>query len=127
MSNWIDKRIDQVNPKSALGEALHYARSQWLKMIRYLQAWYMTPDTNAIERQIKAFVVGRKNWLFSDTPRGAHASAALYSLVATARANGLEPYHYLKYLFTHLPAANGKDELRRLLPMYVTPSQLATT
>lgn len=123
-SGWIEKRIEQVNPKSALGEALHYARQQWPKMIRYLEAWYITPDTNAIERQIRPFVTGRKNWIFADTPRGAHASAALYSLVATARANGLEPYHFLKYLFTHLPAAEGKDQLRRLLPMNLTPSQL---
>jgi len=123
---WMQKRTDQVNPKSALGEALHYARTQWSKMVRYLEAWYITPDTNAVERQIRPYVTGRKNWVFSDTPRGAHASAALYSLVATARANGLEPYHYLRYLFTHLPSAKGKDELRRLLPMNLTPSQLAT-
>ena len=121
---WIDKRIDQVNPKGALGEALHYAQKQWPKMIRYLEAWYLTPDTNAVERQIRPFVTGRKNWVFSDTPRGAHASATLYSLVATARANGLEPYHYLKYLFTHLPEADGKEELSRLLPMNLTPQQL---
>jgi len=78
----------------------------------------------ATEREIKAFVTGRKNWIFSDTPRGAHASAALYSLVATARANGLEPYHYFRFLFTHLPAAETNDELRKLLPTNLAPGDL---
>lgn len=112
-SDWVEGRIVTVNPKSALGEALHY-----------LEAWYLTPDTNAIEREIKAFVAGRNNWIFSDTPRGAHASAALYSLVATARANGLEPYHYFRFLFSHLPAAESNDELRKLLPTRLTPADL---
>ena len=76
----------------------------------------MTPDTNPVERAIRPFVVGRNAWLFNDTPRGAHASAGIYSLIITARQNGLEPYAYLCRLFNELPMANDKASLRRLLP-----------
>jgi transposase len=120
--DWIEERIDEVNPKSALGEALEYARKQWPKLLHYLEAWYLTPDTNSIEREIRPFVTGRNNWIFSDTPRGAHAGAALYSLVATARANGLEPYHYFRFLFTRLPAAQSEEELRKLLSTTLVPA-----
>ena len=71
---------------------------------------------NAVENAIRPFVVGRKNWLFSNTPRGAHSSAVIYSLIETAKANDLEPYRYLRYLFTHLPKTSSKKELRSLLP-----------
>jgi len=121
---WLDERSDQVPPKSKLGEAIGYARRQLPKVMRYLDAWFLTPDNNAIERVIRPFVIGRGNWLFHDTPRGAHASAALYSIVETAKANGLEPYHYLCYLFTHLPKAESPEALERLLPIYLKPTDL---
>lgn len=66
------------------------------------------PDTNPVEDAIRPFVVGRKNWLFSGSPRGAHTSATLYSLIETAKANGLEPYRYLRYLFTKLPLVQDR-------------------
>lgn len=124
---WLEERSEQVPPTIKLGEAISYALAQWQRVIRYLEAWYLTPDTNAVERSIRPFVIGRSNWLFSDTPRGAHASTALYSLVETARANGLEPYHYLRYLFERLAGA-GKDEgeLRKLLPINLTPTDILT-
>ena len=71
--------------------------------------------------------MGRKNWLFSGSPRGAEASAAIYSLIETAKADGLEPYAYLRFLFERLPRATGEDELRALLPQHVTPGQLQST
>ena len=121
---WIAQRVEQVPPKTTLGEALSYAQGQWQRLLRYLDAWYLTPDNNAAERAIRPFVVGRKNWLFSDTPRGAHASAALYSLVETAKANGLEPYAYLRYLFSRLPAASTREDYLRLLPTAMTVDDL---
>jgi hypothetical protein len=78
----------------------------------------------ASEKRHPAFCAGRKNWLFANAPRGACASASLYSLVETAKANGLEPYHYLKYLFTHLPMACTPDALGQLLPTCVKPEYL---
>ena len=75
---------------------------------------------------IETYIAGNpwKNWLFANTPRGACASACLYSLVETAKANGLEPYHYLKYLFTHLPSASTPEALRQLLPTQVKAESL---
>ncbi|MCP4102486.1 MAG: IS66 family transposase [Lentisphaerae bacterium] len=114
--NWLETQKDSVVPKSKAGEAIRYTLSEWNKLIRYLDHHLLTPDNNLIENVIRPFVIGRKNWLFSNTPRGAEASATLYSLIETAKANGLEPYKYLRYLFDHLPAANTKAELRTLLP-----------
>jgi len=106
MHDWIEKRIDQANPKSKLGEALHYARKQWPRMVRYLQQWYMTPDTNSIERQIRPFVTGRRNWTFSDTPRGAHASATLYSLVCPECGSQMKV----------IAVIQDPDEIKHILP-----------
>jgi len=76
-----------------------------------------TPDTNAVENAIRPFVLGRKNWLFSGSPRGAAASARLFSIIETAKANGHEPYWYLRKLFEALPAARTKAELLDLVPL----------
>ncbi len=113
---WLEKKEPETPPQSLIGKAIRYSLSNWEKLIRYLDAWYITPDNNGVENAIRPFVLGRKNWLFANTPRGASASACLYSLVETAKANGLEPYHYLKYLFTYLPSARTPDGLRQLLP-----------
>ncbi len=76
-------------------------------------------DTNAVERAIRPFVIGRRNWLFADTPSGATASARLYSLVETAKANGLEPWAYLAEVFERLPAAATDADIEALLPWRV--------
>ena len=89
--------------------------------MRYVEYELMTPDTNAIENAIRPFVVGRKNWLFSGSPHGAHSSAALYSLIETAKANGHEPYAYLSYLFETLPACKTEVEKLPLLPYRLSP------
>jgi hypothetical protein len=68
------------------------------------------------ENAIRPFVIGRKAWLFSDTPAGARASAIHYSLIETAKANGLEPYEYLKQVLTALPYAGTVDQVEALLP-----------
>jgi hypothetical protein len=70
-------------------------------------------------------VVGRKNWLFSGTPKGAEASALLYSLIETAKANNCEPYAYLRYVFGQIPLATTLEDVEALLPWNVTPEQLA--
>ncbi len=117
---WLKKQKKDVPPQCKLGQAINYSLNNWIKLERYLEADYLTPDNNLVENAIRPFVIGRKNWLFSNTPRGAHASACLYSIVETAKANGLEPYHYLNYLFTHLPAAKDREEVIALLPTKAT-------
>jgi len=81
-------------------------------------------DMGRAERAIRPFVLGRKNWLFAATPEGAHASAALYSSIETAKANGLEPYWHLRYLFERLPKAKTTDEYKALLPHCVDKSRI---
>ena len=75
-------------------------------------------DNNAAENAIRPFVIGRKNWLFSASQKGAVASANLYSLIETAKANGLEPYAYLKKIFTELPNAKTLEQIENLLPWH---------
>jgi len=73
-------------------------------------------DNNRCENAIRPFVIGRKAWLFSDTPAGAHSSAVIYSLVQTAKANGLEPYAWLRRVLRDLPAAKTVEDVEALLP-----------
>lgn len=119
---WLDKRSLQVPPSSTLGKAISYTLGQWERLVVYLQDGRLRPDNNLAENAIRPFVIGRKNWLFAATPDGAHASAALYSIIETAKANGLEPYWYLRYLFEQLPSAKTKEHYKKLLPQYVDRS-----
>jgi transposase len=116
---WLDAKVDQVPPKSLLGKAINYTLNQWPRLIRYTEDGRISLDNNVVENIVRPFVVGRKNWLFSDTPQGAKASAAIYSLIETAKANGLEPYWYLKYLFENLPEAMTADDFKALMPQNI--------
>ncbi|AKF43785.1 ISPsy5, transposase [Pseudomonas syringae pv. syringae str. B301D-R] len=89
---WMEKTQPQVTAQNALGKAISYLASNWHKLMRHTEAGFLPIDNNAAERAIRPFLIGRKNWLFSDTPKGATASAQLYSLVETAKINSLEPY-----------------------------------
>ena len=117
--NWLDKRALQTPPKGLLGKAISYTLNEWEKLIQYINDGLLRPDNNLAENAIRPFVVGRKNWLFSGSPKGAEASAALYSLIETAKANGLEPYRYLRYLFENLPSAHATHDYKKLLPQYI--------
>ncbi|MEJ5360993.1 MAG: transposase, partial [Spirochaetota bacterium] len=110
------KERNTVLPKSKYGEALDYCINQWERLIAYRTHPWCRPDNNFVERIIRHFVVGRKNWLFANTVSGAWASALLYSLVQTAKVNNKEPYKYLCTLFTQLPDAQSDNELYSLLP-----------
>jgi transposase len=116
---WLKQKAPQTPPKSLLGKAISYALHQWKRLVRYLDDGRLRPDNNLAENAIRPFVVGRKNWLFSGNPEGAKASATLYSLIETAKANGLEPYWYLRYLFERLPFARTEKDYRALLPQYI--------
>ncbi len=122
---WLDARVEKVPPKSLLGKAIHYTLNEWPRLIRYTKNGIIRPDNNVVENAIRPFVVGRKNWLFSNTPQGAHASAAIYSLIETAKANSLEPYWYLKHLFKHLPKAMTSEEFEVLLPHNIDKDMIA--
>ena len=85
-------------PKSALGKALHYLREQWPWLIRYLEDGRLEISNNRAERSIKSFVMDRKNFLFANTPNGAQGSAIIFSMIETAKENGLDPFHYLVWV-----------------------------
>jgi len=116
---WVDELLPGTPPNSALGKALGYTSRQWPKLVRHLDHPEMPIDNNYIERQIKSYATGRRAWLFAYDAAGAQASANLYSLVMTCRANEIEPYAYLNYLFEHLPAASTVEQVEALLPWNV--------
>ena len=93
-----------------------YTLGLWSKLIVYLEDGNIPIDNNKIENAIRPFVIGRKNFLFSGSPRGAAASATLYTLVESAKVNGLEPWAYLNDLFEKLPMAKSEQALLELLP-----------
>lgn len=119
---WAEALVRQTLPSGKLGEALGYLLTQWPKLVRYIDDPRLAIDTNLAENAIRPFVLGR-NWLFADTAQGARASAALYSLTSTAKANGLEPYAYLRRLFSELPQATTVADIEALLPIaaQITP------
>ena len=119
---WLDRQA--VPPQSLLGKAIAYAQTEWLRLIVYVEDGRLNIDNNLVENAIRPFAVGRKSWLFSATQDGARASAHLYSLVQTARANGHNEYAYLKYVFTHLPAAKTDEEIAALLPWNLSKADL---
>jgi transposase len=104
-----------------LGKAFKYTLNQWSRLTVYIEDSRLRMDNNLAENAIRPFVVGRKNWLFSDQPDGATASATLYSIIETAKANGLEPYKYLFYLFYRIPLIKSQVEWEKLLPQNLTP------
>lgn len=115
---WLKQQSPRVLPKSAFGKAISYCRNQWDKLEAFLKDGRLELDNNRSERSIKPFVIGRKNWLFSNTPRGAKASATIYSIIETAKENGLNPHSYLQFLFERLPNLDIKDQraMDALLP-----------
>ncbi len=103
-------------PKSPLGTAITYTLNLWPRLTTYLEDGHIEIDNNKVENAIRPFVIGRKNFLFSGSPWGAHASASLYTLVESAKANKLEPWAYLNHLFEKLPLAKSEQALLELLP-----------
>lgn len=121
---WLQQALPEVPPSTLTGQALGYLHNQWPRLCGYLDDGRLEIDNNACERAIRPFVIGRRNWLFADTPAGAAASANLYSLIETARANGHEPYRYLRYLFTELPKAASPEQIHALLPTRLAPEDV---
>lgn len=116
----LKRTLDALAPKylhqGAMRTAIGYALNNWHKFTACLDHPELPLDNNAMEQAIRPFTLGRKNWIFAGSPRGANASAFIYSLIESARANGLEPHHYLCRLFELYPLATSDDERRRLLP-----------
>ena len=109
---WLMKSAQQVLPKTKLGEAIQYCLNQWKKLERYTLDGLLSIDNNRAERGIKPFVIGRKNWLFSQTATGANASAVLYSIIETAKANDLNVFEYVMTCLDELSQPDVNIEQR---------------
>jgi transposase len=120
LRRWLDAKRGHAPPQMLIGKAMTYLDNQWPQLIRALDDGRLEVDNNRCENALRPFVLGRKAWLFSDTPAGAEASARLYGLIETAKANGCEPYAYLRRVFTDLPKATMLAEIEALLPWNVT-------
>jgi transposase len=123
--DWLETKQPLTPPKGLLGQAISYTLSNWEKLIIYLEDGRLRPDNNLVENAIRPFVVGRKNWLFAGSPDGAKASATFFTLIETAKANGLEPYAYLRHIFEKLPLSQSEQDLKDLLPQNIDPKSIA--
>lgn len=110
MLAWANDLYGKTAGKSALGKALYYLTEQWPYLVKYLEDGRLELSNNRAERSIKPFVMGRKNWLFANTPGGAQASAIIYSLIETAKENNLAPYRYLLWILQTAPKLSPNDE-----------------
>lgn len=112
----LEKSLIEVTPKSKLGLALAYLNNEWDSLTAYVEEGRASISNNRVENLIRPFAIGRKNWLFADTPDGAHASAGLYSLLLSAKANDIEARAYLISLFTELPVILSQNPSADLSP-----------
>ena len=114
---WIENNINKTLPKSKLSKAFQYAQNQKEGLLRYLEDGHIAISNNLAENSIRPFTIGRKNWLISGSPKGARASAVVYSIIETAKANGLDPYKYLNYVFKNMPGIN-QEYYEEFLPWH---------
>lgn len=112
---WLDQIEPNLLPKSPIGQAVAYTRSNWCALKRYVQDGRLSIDNNAAERALRAVVIGRKNWLFTGSRRGGRAAAILFSLVQSAKRNGLDPFAYLRDLLTRIPT-HPQRRIHELFP-----------
>ncbi len=127
MRSWLDQTRPLIPPTGRLGVALSYLNEFWPRLIRYTERGDLELDNNRIENAIRPFVIGRRAWLFSDTPAGAKASALIYSMVETAKANKLDPYFWLRKVLRELPSADTVEKLEALLPWNIHAQDLITS
>jgi transposase len=113
---WLDKALENTLPKGKAGVATAYMHRNWKKLTAYTKDGRLNIDNKPVENAIQTFAIGRKNWMFNDSQRGAKASAMYYSIIETAKANGIEPFMYLRTLFTQLPSCKTVEDYELLPP-----------
>ena len=112
---WLDAQLKLIPGKSDLAAAIRYARSRWVALTRYLDDGRLEISNNAAENAIRPLALGRKNWLFAGSDAGGERAAAFYTLIRTAKLNGLEPEAYLRDVITRI-GAHPVNRLHELLP-----------
>jgi transposase len=103
---WLDVEAQKVLPKSPLGEAISYARAQWVALTRYIEDGILELDNNRAERALRRVAIGRKNWMFAGSDEGGRRAAIVYSLIASCAALKIEPYAYLRDVLERLPSCS---------------------
>lgn len=116
---WLDSHLTKVPEQSKIGIAIRYALSHWETLINYLKDGRIEIDNNLLENAIRPFALGRKNWLFAGSPNGAKASATLYSLIETCKANNIEPYKYFCSMLSRIRLCKSEEDYRKLLPQFI--------
>jgi transposase len=119
LKEWLENNLSKVPKDSLTYKAIYYTLNQWDMLSGYCDDGKLNISNALAENAIRPFAVGRRNWLFSDTSRGAKASATHYSLIETAKANNLEPYQYIRHVLEHIAAARTVEDIEALLPWNV--------
>ena len=119
LKKWLDKNEPTVAKDSLTHTAIKYALNQWEHLAAYCDHGQLKISNVLVENAIRPFVIGRKGWLFADTPRGAKASAVFYTLIETAKANDIDPYKYLLHLCKHIASVETVDDVEKLMPWNV--------
>jgi len=121
LRHWMEKTLRSLSAKSETAAAIRYALSHWRALIRYVDDGLLEIDNSAAERSLRAVVMGRKNYLFMGSDSGGQRAAALYSLIATAKLNGLDPALYLRAVLAQIPE-HPINRIEQLLPWNIAPS-----
>ena len=99
---WFEQTLSRVSTKSELAVSIRYALTRWVALTRFIDDGRVEIDNNAAERALRCVALGRKNFLFAGSDAGGERAAAIYSLIGTAKLNGLDPEAYLRYVITHI-------------------------
>jgi hypothetical protein len=123
LRSWFDQTLQTLSTKSEMAKAIRYALARWIALTRYLDDGEVEIDNNAAERALRVVALGRKNYLFAGSNRGGERAAAIYSLLGSAKLNGLDPERYLRHVLSQI-AGHPVNRIHELLPWNLT--QLAT-
>ena len=121
LRHWMEKALRSLSTKSETAGAIRYALSHWRALTRYVDDGLLEIDNSAAERSLRAVVMGRKNYLFMGSDSGGQRAAALYSLIATAKLNGLDPVFYLRTVLAQMPE-HPINRIEQLLPWNIAAS-----
>lgn len=124
IKSWLEKSLPGTPAQSKLGKAIRYMLQRWEALTNYLKNGRLEIDNNLAENAIRPFTLGRKNWMFAGSARGAKAGALFYSLIKTAQDNGLEAYHYLRYILKQIPFCKTDEDYQALLPWNIPAEKL---
>ncbi len=124
LHRWFTATLRRVSGTSDIAGAIRYALSRWEALIRYLDDGTLAIDNNAVERAIRPLALGRKNWMFAGSDAGGERAAAIYSLIETAKLNGLDPEAYLRHVLDRI-AAHPVNRVTELLPWNIGAQPLA--